>query len=165
MRRQCSTLGYRLRPLLAVLALVTTPLLQAAGSGTLSVTATVLSKSNCKFTSGTATLAFGSIDPSSTSSATASATFIFKCGGSAAIATWTVTAGDGLYSSGPGARRMRHATDTSEFIAYSLDLPASGTVPKNVDYTLTVNGTIAPADFQNAIAGAYSDTVAIDVTP
>jgi spore coat protein U-like protein len=138
----------------------------AADSGTLVVNATVLSKSNCKFQStSTATASFGSIDPSVTSPVTATANLTIKCQGSATTASWAITGGDGLYPSGPGQRRMRHATTTTEFMPYSLNLPASGTVGKGVDYVVTFTATIAPAGFQDAIAGSYSDTVAITLAP
>jgi len=164
MRSRRPALASRVRSLLAVLALAAVLPAQAAGSGTLVVGATVLSKNNCKFSIAAATLSFA-IDPSSTSAATASADFVFSCNGSSPVATWSVTGDDGLHSTGVGARRMQHATTTSEYLAYSLNLPASGSVPKNTDHTLTVTGTIAPAAFQNAIAGSYSDTVTLTLTP
>lgn len=137
----------------------------AADTGSLGVSAVVLSKNNCRFNSNALTISFAAIDPSGGSAVTASGDIVFRCGGSSPTASWSVTAGNGLYSTGPGARRMRHASDTSAFMAYSLNLPTSGTVPKNTDYTLTITATIQAADFQNAIAGGYSDTVVVSVTP
>jgi len=132
----------------------------------LGVSAVVPSASNCKFNNGAVALDFGTIDPASGSNATATATKTFKCGGSAANATFSISAGDGLHSSGPGARRMQHTTDATEFMAYSLSLsPTSATVPKNVDQTLTITGTIQPFEFQNVRAGTYQDTVVISITP
>lgn len=137
----------------------------AADSGTIQVGAVVLSKSNCRFNNGALTLDFGEIDPSSNTNATATATKVFRCGGSATNATFSITAGSGDHFSG-GTRRMQHGTTTSEYLAYSLALsPATATVPKNVDQTLTITGTITPAQFGNAIAGAYSDTVTLTINP
>lgn len=139
---------------------------QAAGSSAMTVSAVVLSKSNCKFSGGAMILDFGTLNPASSANATASASIGFSCNGSAPMATFAISAGNGLHSSGPGARRMRHATVATEFIAYSISLsPTSATVPKGVAQTLTVAGTIAPGAFQNATVGTYSDTVVITLTP
>lgn len=154
----------RARLALAALVFAAALPVQAAGGGTLVVSATVLSKNVCKFSVTAATLSF-TIDPSSTGAATASADFVFSCKGSSPVATWSISADDGAHPAGAGARRMQHASDTNEHIAYSLNLPAGGSVPKNVDYTFTVTGTIAPAAFQDAIAGSYSDTVTLTLTP
>src|SRR3954464_1746532 len=75
------------------------------------VSAVILSSSNCRFnTAGPSTLAFGTIDPTGTATITASVGIDFRCGGSAAIATWAITSDDGLYESGPANPRLRHAT-------------------------------------------------------
>lgn len=138
----------------------------AAGSGSLGVSAVVPSKSNCKFNAGALVLDFGTIDPASGSNATATATKTFRCNGSAPIATFSISANDGLYSSGPGARRMRHSSVITEFMAYAVSLsPTSASVPKGVDQTLTVTGTIQPFQFQDVRAGLYQDTVVITLAP
>lgn len=138
-----------------------------ADSASITVTAVVLSKSNCKFSGGGAmTLAFGTINPSSASNATATATRNFSCNGSAPNATFLISAGDGLYASTPGVRRMRHGTTLTEYMTYGLALsPTSATVPKGSTQTLTVTGTLTPTDFGNVLSGSYSDTVAITLTP
>lgn len=138
----------------------------AAGSGSLGVSAVVPSKSNCKFNAGALVLDFGTIDPASGANATATATKTFRCNGSAPIATFSISAGDGLYSTGPGVRRMRHSTVPTEFMAYAISLsPTSASVPKGVDQVLTVTGTIQPFEFQNVRAGLYQDTVVITLAP
>lgn len=152
-------------PLLALM-LAASLTAQAAGSSSLAVSAVLLSKSNCKFAAGAMVLDFGTLNPSSTSNATATATKGFSCEGAAPIATFTISAGNGLHSTGPGARRLQHATLATEFMAYALTLsPTSATVLKGSAQTLTVTGTIVPADFQNSPAGVYSDTVIITLTP
>ena len=60
---------------------------------------------------------------------------------------------------------MRHASVPAEFLPYALAYPASGTTPKNVTQTITLTATVAAADFQNALAGAYSDQVSLSVLP
>jgi spore coat protein U-like protein len=154
-------------PLLALMLLAgVSGCAQAADTGSMAVSAVVPSKSNCKFSSGSMTLDFGNVDPASTIDATATASAGFTCNGSAPLATFFISAGDGLYSTGPGARRMRHTTVATEFMAYSLALsPTSATVAKGSAQTLTVTGTIQPFQFQNVFAGAYQDTVVITLTP
>ena len=138
----------------------------AAAQSSVSVSAVILSKSNCKFDSNAViTLAFGEIDPSSNTNATATATRGFKCGGSAANATFLITADDGLHASGAGQRRMKHAT-LNEYMSYSIALsPETATVPRNSAQTLTITGTITPAQFADVPAGGYSDTVLISLLP
>lgn len=139
---------------------------QAADTGSLAVSAVVPSKNNCKFSSAAMALDFGTVNPASTVDATATVSTGFTCNGSAPLVTFVISAGDGLYSTGPGARRMRHATIATEFMAYSLALsPSSATVPKGSAQTLTVTGTIHPFQFQDVPAGTYQDTVVITLTP
>lgn len=138
----------------------------AADNSIVSVTATVLSKSQCKFNSATSTLNFGNLDPANPIDVNATTTVIFRCGGSAPNATFFMTDDDGLYETGLNANRMRHTTVLTEFIPYSLTLnPTSGTVPKNVNQTLTISGTVLGVNYQNAYAGSYSDTVVISIEP
>lgn len=137
-----------------------------AGNGSMAVSAVVPSKNNCKFDAGAAILPFGNIDPSSVSNAIATMTRTFSCNGAAPLATFSISAGDGLHATGPGARRMQHTTIPTEFMAYALSLsPASATVSKGSVQTLTVTGTIQPFEFQNVRAGAYQDTVVITLAP
>jgi len=138
----------------------------AAGPTVLSVTATVLSKSVCKFQTKASALAFGNLVPSSGANVTAVTTIGFVCNGSAPNATFLMTKNNGLNGTGPGNNRMRHATLLSEFIPYSASLsPSSATVPKGVVQTLTVTGTVNALDYQNAAIGSYSDAVIITITP
>jgi hypothetical protein len=61
---------------------------------------------------------------------------------------------------------MRHATIISEYLPYSLALnPASGTVPKNINQTLTVTGVVRSVDLQTVAAGSYADTVVLSILP
>lgn len=136
----------------------------AADTASVSVGAIVLSKNNCKFRSpGSATLAFGNIDPSSSVNATASATLIISCGGASPTVSYVLSRDSGLYAA--GINRMKHAT-LNEYLSYTLVLtPESGMVAKNVDQTINLTGTITPANFQDANVGAYADTVVITLLP
>lgn len=147
--------------------------LQAAGGAALaddtapvSVSAALLSKSNCKFRgSTTAGLAFGNIDPSSNTPALAGSSLTIRCSGSPATATFALTTDSGLHAVTPGAKRMKHAS-LNEFLPYTLGLsPSTGTVAKGVDLGISINGGVAPADFQNAAAGSYADTVVVTLNP
>lgn len=143
-----------------------TGICHAAGNATLAVTATVVSKSNCKFNSAASTLNFGNLDPATPADKPATASIIFACRGSAPLATFAITDDDGLYETGPNANRMRHATVTTEYLPYSLTYnPQTGTVPKNVDQTLTISGTVLGSSYQNAYVGSYSDTVVLTIAP
>ena len=53
----------------------------------------------------------------------------------------------------------------TDYLAYSLNIPASATVPRNVDTVFTLVGTIQPSAFANARAGAYADTVVLTIAP
>ena len=148
---------------LSILGLNSTVL---ADSQVVSVTATVLSKNQCKFRSKTAALSFGELHPSEPEDRTVATSITFRCVGSASQATFAITDDDGLYKTGLDANQMRHATDTAEYLPYTLTLtPTSGTVPKNTDQTLIISGTVKGEDYQNALMGSYSDTVVISIEP
>jgi len=151
---------------LAVLAFLAGTVPAAFGdTGTLAVTATVLSKSQCKFDTSTSTLTFGALDPAVPADVNATTSVNYVCRGSAPIAAFLFTDDDGQNPSGPGFRRMRHAAGP-EFLPYGLAFsPASGTVPKNVHRTLTISGTIRWTDFRGLMAGAYTDSVVLSILP
>lgn len=137
----------------------------SAGTRTLTVAATVISKNNCRFRSGPAAINFGALDPGNTNDVTRTASMRFRCQGSAPMATFAFSTDDGLYESAPGATRMKHATE-NEFLPYSLSLsPLSGTVPKGEENTLTITGTVTSANYRSASAGNYRDTVVISIAP
>lgn len=150
---------------MAVLACLTAVPAAFGDTGTLAVTATVLSKSQCKFDTATSTLNFGALDPAVASDVNATSSVDFVCRGSAPVAAFLFTDDNGQNPSGPGARRMRHAA-APEFLPYDLAVsPASGTVPKNIHRTLTLSGTVRWADFRGSMAGAYADSVIVSILP
>lgn len=136
-------------------------------STTMAVSATVVSNSNCRFTApASTTLAFGTIDPSGLSNVTATGSLVLRCAGSAPMATFALTDDSGLYETGAGAYRMQHAVTATAFLGYSVSYsPQSATVPKNTNQTITVTGTITAAQYGNAIAGNYTDTITVTVSP
>lgn len=137
-----------------------------AASNTLVVGATVLSKSNCKFNSRTSALNFGVLDPGDTTDAVKTTSVDFVCHGSAPIATYAISADDGLHESVPGANRMVNTAVPTEYLPYALSLtPTSGTVLKNETQTLTITGTVTSQNYRSAYTGNYVDTVVISLTP
>jgi len=130
----------------------------AGDTNTLTVSASVTG--TCKFNSATSALAFGALDPSSTGNATAAGATTYWCTKGTVAST---AADNGANYSAPN-RRMTNGT---EYIPYSMTL-TGGTqtgAGKGTPLTLSLAGTITNADFINASAGAYADTVTLTVTP
>ena len=164
MRFDMKTVLFRIAVILSILS--TAGVSSAANTYGLFVSATVLSKSNCKFNSATATLNFVSLNPASTGNATASTSITFICRGSAANATYNITQNYGLYNTGPNANRMQNTTVLTQYLPYTVSLsPFTATVPKNATQTLTITGTILATDYENAYVGSYSDTIVISLNP
>ena len=144
---------------------LTAPALAPAADGhSLTVSATVLSKNHCRFSTASSTLAL-SIDPSSSTPATASGTLSLRCVGSDPVTTWSLSGNSGLHGASPAARKLRHGATPTELLSYSLTFPASGTVARNIWQSVAVTATVQPADFQNASSGLYSDQVTLSLLP
>lgn len=137
-----------------------------AGSTTLSVSATILSKNNCKFNSNALSLDFGTLDPVAAPDVTRQATLQFACNGKDNPATFFITDDDGLYETGPDGNRMQHDTLPAAFLPYALTAsPLTGSVPKGVNQTLTITGTLLGNDYRTAYAGRYTDRVVLSINP
>jgi spore coat protein U-like protein len=80
--------------------------------------------------------------------------------------TSTITNDDGLNSTGPGAPRVKLGTN---FMPYTLSLTNAAQLGSGFgagqDKTVTVNASIVATDYQNAAAGAYTDTVTLTIAP
>ncbi len=138
----------------------------AASSIAVAVSASILTKSNCQFTTKAAALAFGNLDPGNPVDVTVSAAIGFRCNGGPPMAVFLVTDDDGLSETAPDANRMRHGILPGTFLPYAFSVtPGSGSVPRNTPQTLTVTGTVRGADYQAAPPGDYSDTVLISINP
>ena len=126
----------------------------AAGSHTLIVSATV--DGVCTFDLPDSPLAFGNIDPAGTVPATASATVDFHCSNGQA---YSVTlAGTGAYTlTGPSTINYN--------AAISAGAAGTGSGMTGAPSQVTVDATIAVADYQNANAGVYSGTLTLNVAP
>ena len=80
-------------------------------------------------------------------------------------ASWTMTDNDGLYFSA-GTRRMRHATSLTDFIPYSFTYTNTGTGSgRSTAITMDIASTVAAADYLDALAGSYADTVTLTINP
>lgn len=140
----------------------------AGGTTPLPVQAKILSV--CKVTTAPGTLDFLTIDPSSVANATATTSLIMKC--SNGTTSTAATDDNGLYFN--VTKRMQHTT-VGNFLAYAVayvndsGFAGTGFGGAATTRTVTINGTITPAQFQNALAttGAqvYTDTVTITVNP
>lgn len=153
-------------PFVAFLLAVLVARTAGAASSTITVSAVVLSKSVCKFSSNAAALDFGMLDPGNAVDVTTSTSLEFRCMGSSPTATYVVTDDDGMHDTGPNANRMRHLSVAGQYLPYSMTVsPDSGTVPKGEYRTLTISGTVRGPDYRNAVSGSYSDTVVITINP
>jgi len=142
----------------------------AFAGGTTSLTVNAKISGVCKVTAAPATLDFGTIDPSGGANATASTTFTMKCSNGT---TSTAASDDGGLNFS-GTKRLQH-TVAGNFlgyaIAYSNDTGFSGAGfgGATASQTVTINGTITPAQYGSALATTgvqvYSDTVTITVNP
>ncbi len=138
----------------------------AAGTNSLSVTATVISKNICTFNTANSTLAFGALNPASTADATASTSVVIRCRGSSPIASFLISHNSGRYETAPGANRLRNTAVTTEFLPYTLTInPATALIPKNTNTTITISGSITASNYQNAYVGNYRDRVVLTLVP
>lgn len=141
----------------------------AAGNTIMNVSATIPSKSICSFKTASANIPFGVLNPLSPVNVTASSSAIFTCKGSAPVVVYGITQDSGLYSTGPGGNRMRHATNLSTYLPYTLTItPDTDTFPRETppqNHTVTVTGKVLGADYQTVLAGNYSDTVTLTINP
>lgn len=137
-----------------------------AATGQVNLSAIVLSKSQCKFNTKNATIDFGLLDPGDPIDASGSASFDFTCVGNAPIATYVISIDDGLYSATPGTPRMQHATDTTAFMSYSLNInPTFGSLPKKTVETLQVDAFLPGSSYAASPAGIFTDTVTLTLLP
>jgi len=150
-----------------VLVLVAPGVSHSGGTAALPVNAVVLADSNCRFRNPrTANLNFGTLDPDNPVDVTRTATLRFRCSGRDVNVVFSISDDDGLHESGPGAKRMRHETDPAYYLPYSMTMsPSSGTVRRNTNQILTVEGTVRGADYGNAVPGDYADTVTVTIVP
>ncbi|MFL6579147.1 MAG: spore coat protein U domain-containing protein [Burkholderiales bacterium] len=142
---------------------------QAGGTTPLTVNAKI--SGTCKVTTAPGTLDFGTIDPSSGVNATASTTLVMKC--SNGTTSTAATDNNGAFFS--VTKRMQHSVTTTSFLPYAIvyvndaGFAGAGFAAAAPSQTITINGTITPAQFAPALittgAQLYADTVTITVNP
>jgi hypothetical protein len=142
----------------------------AGGTTPLTVNAQISGK--CKVTTAPGTLDFGIIDPSGVANATTSTTFVMKCSNGV---TSTAASDDGGSHFSGGSKRMQHSVTATAFLNYSIGysgdsgFTGTGFGAGATTQTVTINGTVLVADYQNALittgAQVYADTVTITVNP
>ena len=141
----------------------------AGGTTPLTVNAKILGV--CKVTTAPGTLDFGTIDPSGVVNAPASATFTMKC--TSGTVSTAATDNNGLFFSA-GSKRLQHSVTATAFLPYSIAyVGAAGFTGLGfggaAGTSVTINGTITPANYNTAIATTgvqvYADTVTITVNP
>lgn len=151
--------------LFATIAMLSPALSFAVDSVNVPVGATVLSKSNCKFTTATAAIALA-IDPSSVGDITGNATLTLNCKGSAPSATYAITFNDGAYPAGVGYPRMLNPVPSATYLPYTFSVsPDSATVGRNVNTNVTATVTVKQADYSNAYVGSFTDTIIVTINP
>ena len=142
----------------ALVAMAGTAMAAPPFDTTVSVNATVTG--NCRFLTG-GSLAF-TLDPALGGLASGTVTQpTFWC---TRGTIYTIVDDDGLNASG-GTHRMQLGA-TGEFIPYTFTYLAGGTGQgRNTTLTMDIASTIAEADYINATAGIYSDTVTLTINP
>ncbi len=133
----------------------------AAGNQTVNVSATVAGV--CQFNAGAGSITFA-LDPSvggDVNGAVTQPTFWCTRG-----TNWTITDNSGLHELVAGSPRMQHATSLTDFIPYSLTYTTTGTGSgRTVPITMDIASTVVAADYLNALAGNYADTVQLTINP
>lgn len=130
-----------------------------AGNSQLAVAGVVLA-GKCSFRAG-GSIAF-TLDPASGATATGTVTQpTLKC---SKDAVYSITDDKGINTDGTN-RRLKHAS-ASEYIIYNITYASSGTGAGNsVSVPMNIAATIPSANFANARAGNYTDTIRFTITP
>jgi spore coat protein U-like protein len=159
----------------ALQGLISTPPGLAGGTATVNVTAEV--KGTCKFTTASATLDFGDLDPSSPTDVDAGpVTLKFWC---TYPTDYTIGDNNGKNASGTTHRLINTSVTPNDYIPYNYcydltsisscssdtsSVTGQGKGPQNL-ITLYIAGTILGSNYANASAGSYSDTVTMTISP
>jgi hypothetical protein len=160
----------RLLAVFIVLMLLAAVEAQAASQGvTVSATATVISKNNCRFQSGPGTITF-TLNPFNAVDTTAqdSTSITVRCTGSGDPASFLISDDGGQNGNIiPGQKQlMATITGVPHYIPYSMSYSPSS-APKNTIIPLTVSATILGSSYVNAAYSLtpYADTVTLTITP
>ena len=148
-----------------------TPVTYAANS-TLSVSATVLAKNGCSFSTPASFMNFGALAQVPGVDGNVAAPITIRCIGNKAVNAMKITRDGGQNPAGI-ASRMKHATG-AVFLPYSISRAGvawnpgasiSFPLPNSTDFIFNLDGRVLSADIMNAQIGAYSDVVLMTITP
>lgn len=140
----------------------------SAATLTMNVTATVLSKNQCRFTTKTAILAFGTLSAGvpSPPDVQATASLLIRCVGVDNPATFLISDDDGLFAVGIDSPRMQNAVLPTAYLPYSFSYtPVSASAPTGSDVPVNLSATVRGFDYQNAALGTYFDTITLSILP
>lgn len=113
---------------------------------------------SCTFNGSVSSIGFGSLDPSVANTRTAFTDVKVKCNpASGTTPTWQFTG-----QNGNAPLRMKHVSQ-SAFIPYSVSPSFQGSTGVNQNWRITA--TVLGTDYENAVAGNYSDTLTATITP
>jgi len=139
----------------------------AFAGGTTNMTVNAQITATCKIIAPVGVLNFGAIDPSGLANVTATTTFTTKCSNGTVETASTDNGGNNALA---GQKRMQ-TVPAGNFLAYGVAYAGDTTTGQGFGAgitasTVTITGTITPAQFQNAVASAtYTDVVQITVAP
>lgn len=137
----------------------------AAGLSPVTISANILTNSNCRLSLKASTIPFGNLDPAFPVPVVASTTIDFRCLGAAGMAVFTITQDGGLNPLGAD-NQMENLAVPGEFLRYNMTLVhIPPPIVKNVWNTLTINGTVLGPDYQAVLPGIYEDTVVVTILP
>jgi spore coat protein U-like protein len=130
----------------------------AADTQNMAVSASISAK--CKFDTTVApTMAFGSIDPSGGSNVTATANIVYNCTNGTSPTSLAPTAGGLNRTMTDGG-----SNNLSYTLAFDPVVAGSGFSAGKAK-TIEVTGTITPAQFNDAVAASYNETVGLTILP
>lgn len=134
--------------------------LAMGATSTLTVSATVAA--SCQFSAATATLNFGTLDPTVSTNATVSVTPTIWC--TKGTAYTVVAGGTGTYTAGTYNGTMKYLTNSIPY-SFIINNDTGAGLGKGTALPIKLDGTIVNANYINAQIGAYTDTVTLTVTP
>lgn len=135
-------------------------------TASVAVSATVISKNQCRFQTGNAHIAFSlnPLNPVDVSPQDAT-TITVRCTGSGNPATFAISDDGGVHDVVPGQKQlMATVAGVPHYIPYTMSYSPT-TIPRNTTRRLVVTASVLGASYASAYAGTYTDLVTITITP
>jgi spore coat protein U-like protein len=151
---------YILAVAVLILVVAMTGMAMAAGNQTVAVSANVAGV--CQFlTGGSITFALDPATGGDVNGTIVQPTFWCTRG-----TAYAITDDSGTHELVAGSPRMVHGTVATEFIPYSFTYTAAGSgTGRTATLTMDIASTVLAADYLDALAGGYSDTVTLTINP